>query len=147
MSLSVFIPKLSILKDRKIDRNFDLMGLHNTTMDDLFLPVIFGHKYLEYSFQVYCLHLFMIVRTKIIGHYSLFVIITPYSLLGIQTPLVNVFALNNCALKAYETTAKWPTWKATRMGLYVLSAVSFLLQLKNSWMLDSLYQTDLGPVV
>lgn len=76
------------------------MGLHNATMDDLFLWVIFG----------------------------VFI-----------SSLVNVFALN-CSLKPYETTAKW---KAARMGLYLLSAVSFLLQLSNSWMLDFLYQIDL----
>ena len=38
----------------------------------------------RFSFLKCYLHLFMVVRTKIIGHYSLFV--THYSLLGIQTP-------------------------------------------------------------
>ena len=40
------------------------------------------------SYKCY-LHLFMIVRTKIIGNYSLFV--THYSLFGIQIPLQKLF--------------------------------------------------------
>lgn len=76
------------------------MGLYSATMDDMFLPVIFG---------------------------------------AFISSLAGVFA-THCSSKPSEVTTKW---KAARIGLYLLSAVSFLFQVKNSWMLDFLYQIDL----
>ena len=53
--------------------------------------------------------------------------------------LSSVFVVNYYS-KPSQTTTKWT---AITVCLYLLSAVSFILQLKASWMLDFLHQIEL----